>query len=85
MPPADLLERMRRSKAGWRLRDLDELYRGFGFEAIEGGKHRLYIHPDFADLRATVTRGSVIPIGYVAAAVRNVDRLLQRRGVGGRG
>jgi hypothetical protein len=71
--PHALLERMRRSKSGWRFRDLDELYRGFGFEMTEGKKHRLYVHPSHPDLRATVTRSSTLPIGFVGRAVRLVD------------
>lgn len=80
MPPRELLERMRRGKSGWKLRDLHELYVGFGFETIEGGKHRLYVHPRYSDLRATVTRSSKLPVGYVATAVKLVDRLIARGG-----
>jgi hypothetical protein len=78
-PPHDLLERMRRSKTGWRGRDLENLYVGFGFERDYGAKHTLYIHPDHLDLRATVTRSSgVLPTGYVSTAVKLVDTLLER-------
>lgn len=80
MAPRELLERMRRTKAGWRLRDLHELYTGFGFDMVEGGKHRLYIHPKHPDLRATVTRSSTMPVGYVSTAVKLVDQLLARGG-----
>jgi hypothetical protein len=69
---------MRRSKGGWRLNDLDTLYRGFGFDRKEGGKHCLFVHPVFPDLRATVTRSSTIPVGYVTHAVRTIDALLAR-------
>ena len=34
----DLLERMRRSKAGWRPDDLARLFSSFGFDAVAGGK-----------------------------------------------
>jgi hypothetical protein len=70
-----LLERMRRSKRGWRFRDLDRLYRGFGFEAVQGAKHTMYIHPKFQHLRATVTRARSMPIGYVVHAVELVMAL----------
>jgi hypothetical protein len=76
--PAALLERMRLSKAGWRLDDLTTLYLGYGFEMIEGGKHRLFIHPEHRDLRATVTRARDLPKGYVSCAVRLVTELLKR-------
>lgn len=76
--PFDLLERMRRSKAGWHERDLRELYEGFGFVRVEGSNHILYKHPVYSDLRATVSRSSHLKVGYFATAVRNVDRLLER-------
>ena len=70
---------MRRSKADWRLGDLHRLYTGFGFEWEEGGKHRLYRHPRYLDIRATVTRSSgALPPGYVSTAVKPIDTLLER-------
>lgn len=76
MSPAEkLLARMRQTKSGWGLEDLDTLYRGFGFESLEGGKHRMYIHPHFKELRATVARHKSLPIGYVQYAIRLIDRL----------
>ncbi len=68
----------RRSKGGWRPDDLQRLYISFGFDAIEGGRHRLYIHPLYPDLQATVTRSSPLPVGYVAQAVKIVDILRKR-------
>ena len=70
-----LLERMRRSKAGWRLADLEKLYVGLGFEAREGGKHRIYIHPEFPELRATVTRSRSLAKGYIEHALHLAKRL----------
>jgi len=69
---------MRRSKAGWNKDDIDRLYTGFGFDRIQGGKHCLYIHPRYQDLRATVTRSSSLPIGYVSTALRLIDELRRR-------
>lgn len=78
MPREDkLLERMRRSKTGWRFADLERLYLGFGFEKYEGGKHAMYIHPHFPKLRATVTRHRSLPMGYVHFAMRLIDELKQ--------
>lgn len=83
--PLRLLERMRRSKADWRLRDLHRLYVGFGFEWEEGTRHRLYTHRQYPDLYATVTRSSgPLPVGYVSEAVRLIDRLLDREGQDGK-
>lgn len=60
--PIRLLERMRRSKAGWTHNDLHCLYVGFGFEFRDGRRHRLYVHPLYADLRATVSRSSHLQV-----------------------
>jgi hypothetical protein len=37
----------------WRPQDLERLYTSFGSKAVDGPKHRLYIHPSHQDLRAT--------------------------------
>ena len=70
-----LLERMRRSKAGWTFTDLEKLYLGLGFTMREGGKHRLYIHPKFPELRATVTRSRSLAKGYIEHALHLAKRL----------
>lgn len=76
MPSVEhLLERMRRSKAGWGFVDLENLYVGLGFEVREGGKHRVYIHPKFPELRATVTRSRSLAKGYIEHALRLAKRL----------
>jgi hypothetical protein len=67
---------MKRSPRGWRFDDLDRLYRGFGFDVEEGGKHRLYIHPAHPQLRATVARHRSLAIGYIAHAIEIIDRLI---------
>ncbi len=71
----DLLERMRHSKAGWTSADLEKLYVGLGFEVREGGKHRMYIHPKFPQLRATVTRSRSLAKGYIEHALHLARRL----------
>ena len=71
----NLLKRMRRSKAGWTYVDLDNLYRGLGFKVREGGKHRVYIHPRFPQLRATVTRSRSLAKGYIEHALDLANRL----------
>ncbi|MFA5092356.1 MAG: hypothetical protein WC543_00165 [Candidatus Omnitrophota bacterium] len=70
-----LLERMRCSKSGWRFTDLEKLYSKYGFEKKEGGKHALFLHPDFPELRATVTRHNSLPLGYIQFAVKLIDKL----------
>ena len=80
----DLLIRMRRSKAGWREKDLHALYVGFGFEVTEGKKHRLYVHAKYSQLRATVTRARDLPAGYITYAVRLIEQLLDMEAGGAR-
>lgn len=76
MPQADkLLEKMRNSKAGWNADDLHSLYVGFGFEFRQGGKHTIYIHPEFQELRATVARHSTLAIGYIQYAINLIEKL----------
>jgi hypothetical protein len=76
MPPIEhLLESMRRSKGGWSADDLEKLYVGLGFEFREGGKHRVYIHPKFPELRATVTRSRSLAKGYIEHALHLAKRL----------
>jgi hypothetical protein len=77
----DLLERMRRTRSGWGEDDMDRLYRSFGFREITRSRapHRVYVHPDYPDLRATVARKSSLPKGYATTAVRLIDKLLERQ------
>lgn len=76
MPKADkLLEKMRNSKAGWNANDLHVLYVGFGFDFREGGKHTIYMHPEFPELRATVARHSTLAVGYIQYAINLIDKL----------
>lgn len=76
-----LLEQMRRRRSGWGEDDFDRLYRSFGFREITRPRapHRVYVHPEFPDLRATVGRHRSLAKGYVTTAVRLVDTLLARQ------
>ena len=66
----ELLEQMRRRRSGWGEDDFDRLYRSFGFREITRPRapHRVYIHPEFPDLRA-----------YATTAVRLIDTLRARQ------
>jgi hypothetical protein len=77
----ELLEQMRRRRSGWGEDDFDRLYRSFGFREITRPRapHRVYVHPDFRDLRATVGRHRSLAKGYATTAVRLVDSLLARQ------
>lgn len=48
---------------------------GFGFEFRHGGKHTIYIHPEFQELRAIVARHSSLPVGYIQHAINLIDKL----------
>jgi hypothetical protein len=71
-----LRERMLHSKHGWRARDLDRLYKGYGFEERSKVPHVVYFHPRYPYLTATVTRSSgALPAGYVDTALDLLDEL----------
>jgi hypothetical protein len=76
MPKKDkLLEKMRRNKVGWKFNDLNNLYIKYGFEKCEGSNHTMYIHPDFPELKGTVTRHRSLAIGYIQYAIKLIDKL----------
>jgi hypothetical protein len=77
----ELLARMRRQRSGWGEEDFDRLYRSFGFREITRPRapHRVYVHPEFPDLRATVGRHRSLAKGYATTAVRLIDTLLARQ------
>ena len=71
-----LLEKMRRTPAGWSSRDFEHLYEGFGFVKRDTGGHTVYYHPAYRELRATVPRGRSLKNWVARDAVSVVDRLL---------
>jgi len=76
-----LLEQMRRRRSGWGEDDFDRLYRSFGFREITRPRapHRVYVHHEYPDFRATVGRHRSLAKGYATMAVRLIDSLLGRR------
>jgi hypothetical protein len=75
-----LLARMRRSHAGWRLKDLVTVYEGFGFIIRSGANHEVVTHPDYPQLRATLARHpGAMPKIYVRDLIRNIDEYLEMR------
>lgn len=74
-----LLERMRRSKSGWKRKDIESLYEGFGFVLHHGSKHDYYKHPDYPKLRDTLKRSRTIPEYNVRKAVRLIDKYIAIR------
>lgn len=79
-----LLASMRRSKAGWGWNDVDRLYTSFGFTKREGGKHTIYVFPRSPTLRAVVARHRSLPVGYVATALRLIDKARALANPGGK-
>lgn len=69
-----LLERMRASQAGWNPQDLEKLYRSFGFDVREGGKHIIYFHPKYPFLMATVKRSKELGKGYIRDAINLINK-----------
>ena len=70
-----LRRRMAASKWGWGWPDLNRIYLSYGFTMREGGKHTVYSHPAYPQLRATVARRRALPVGYVQTALRPINEL----------
>jgi hypothetical protein len=79
MPPKaiKLLERMRRSKANWKRKDIKALYLGFGFDIRPGSNHDIVTHPKYRLLRTTLPRHNKVATYIVRQAISIVDRLLE--------
>jgi hypothetical protein len=77
-----LLERMRRSKSGWKRSDLEKLYTGFGFIITDGAKHDIVKHPDFPELRSTLPRHNLVNKAYVQQAIDLIDKLKELQDLG---
>jgi predicted RNA binding protein YcfA (HicA-like mRNA interferase family) len=71
-----LLERMRRSKSGWTVKDLINLYESFGFVVTHGSNHDIVKHPKYSNLRTTLPRHNYLARGYVEYAIKLIDQLL---------
>lgn len=75
-----LLEKARRSQAGWSAQDIDHLYKAWGFVVKRiSAKHTIYEHPDYPDITAAVTRSSGdISKGYVTDAIDAIEEEIAR-------
>ena len=74
----DLLTRMQQTPFGWGQDDFRRLYRAYGFEVIEGGRHIVVRHPNHPDLNTTVARHQELAPAYARTAVRLIEELLRR-------
>src|SRR2546422_286527 len=61
-----LLAQARESSAGWTRADLDRLYAAFGFVITPGMNHDIVKHPEYPQLRATLTRGDSLAMGCLS-------------------
>jgi hypothetical protein len=77
-----LFEKMKATLNGWGQNDFKKLYLGYGFDEC-GTKHAIYIHPEYPELRATVSRHNSLPPAYASQAVKIISRLkeLQQTGL----
>ena len=70
-----LLERMRRTKHGWRPGDLEAAYGAAGFRKKATTKHDGYYHPKYPELMTTVTRSDPVKADYIDDLITLIDRL----------
>lgn len=78
---SNLLQRGKYSPTGWKRRELDKLYKGFGFIIKHGRKHDIAIHPEYPQLRGTLTRSSgELHRDYISHAVKMIEKLLEIEG-----
>ncbi len=70
-----LLERMRRTKANWQRRDLENLLFGYGFQRRHGGNHDVFTHPDLTGAQFVLPRHGTVKKAYISKAVRLIDKL----------
>ena len=70
-----LCERMRSSLSGWKQKDFERLFEGFGLKWREGKKHRIYYHPTFSDLWMSIPRHNKLKEWVARDAVKLIDKL----------
>lgn len=76
-----ILSSLKQSKRGRTGKEITRLLTAFGFEARKTKKYDWFTHPDYPerlDLKYNLTRSSgELAIGWVAKAVKVVERLLE--------
>lgn len=76
-----LLQRAKDSPYGWNRIKIDRLYQAFGFIIINKKKHDLAVHPNYPQLRGTLTRSSgEIHRDYVDHAVDLIEKSIELKG-----
>lgn len=75
---SSLLEKMRRSKSGWKRKDVDHLYESYGFIIENRSNHDVAKHPDYPNLpRVTLPRSRKVKKYIIRQAIKTIDRLIQ--------
>ena len=67
---------MKQTKDGWRPKDFETLYEGYGFTKKEGGNHTTYTNAEYG-LIVQVARHNSLATGYAAQAVKTITALLE--------
>jgi hypothetical protein len=71
-----ILDSMRRTKGGWKATDFRKLYTGYGFIDVGTGGDTKYVHSEYPELFASVSKSSgELATGYACTAVKLIDRL----------
>lgn len=73
-----ILDRMRRTKEGWKPQDFETLYTGFGFTATQGGNHTTYRYKEYG-LYTQVARHNRLAAGYAVDAVKLIEAPLVKQ------
>jgi hypothetical protein len=72
-----LLDRMRKSRSGWKRQEIDRLYEGYGFVIEPGGNHDKVSHPDYPQLVTSLPRHGRAHEYVVTQAIKNIDKFIE--------
>jgi hypothetical protein len=74
-----LLERMKRSKSGWKRVDIDSVYESNGFiitgKKGGGSNHDKVYHPDYPQLITYLPRHNPVGEAYVSELIKKINQL----------
>jgi SPX domain protein involved in polyphosphate accumulation len=74
-----LLERMKRSKSGWKRTDIDSVYESYGFVIAGkkggGSNHDKVYHPDYPQLITYLPRHNPVSEAYISELIKKINQL----------